>query len=270
MDHQSAISYGNDYTNSGPYNTYGLADYILLHETAHEWWGNSVTAKTSRHNWIHEGFATYAEVLFIERHYGYKRSLQYLENQRKQIRNFKALTGPITSNWRNWRDNDDYMKGCWILHTLRNTIQDDPVFFRILKTFATENRHKLVTSQTFSSLVNRMTGENYDWFFDQMLNQSTPPELQYYFEDGKLWYRWTNCRLDFNMPYTFKVGTSNVRVFPSTNIEQLEVFEVPRVFPDEDAFFAKVQWFPFLKDLSLTMGDNSAPANSVKLPGLRK
>lgn len=185
MEHQTAIAYGNKFKN----NQYGF-DYIILHETAHEWWGNSLTGYDLAEGWLHEGFATYAECLYVEKTKGYNAYLQYLNFQRFTIINRRPVVGPYGLRYFNFRDGDIYNKGSWILHTLRTTINDDKVFFDIIKTFATRYMYRNVKSKNFIDMVNEKTGEDYNWFFDQYLYNRFTPELEYYKDDSVFYYRW--------------------------------------------------------------------------------
>ncbi|TND07791.1 MAG: aminopeptidase N [Bacteroidetes bacterium] len=187
MEHQTGIAYGNGYTND-----YEGFDYIILHETAHEWWGNSVTAADLGDGWIHEGFATYAEALFVEETQGRDAYRRYLLDQRLTIINRRPVSRPFNMRYFNYRDGDIYHKGSWILHSLRYALENDSLFFDILETFATENAPKTVTSKDFIALVNRKTGKDYQWFFDQYLYNRLAPEIEYSIEKGKMYYRWTS------------------------------------------------------------------------------
>lgn len=201
MEHQTAIAYGNDFKD----NIYGF-DYIILHETAHEWWGNSVTAYDLADGWIHEGFATYAECLFVEKTRGWKAYNDYLRIYRWTIINRRPVVGPYGLRYFNYKDGDIYVKGAWILHTLRTTLNNEAVFFDILKTFATRFAYQNVTTKDLVALVNEKTGADYQWFFDQYLYGRFVPELEYCESKGLVYYRWnpeyTNS--SFRMPVALR------------------------------------------------------------------
>lgn len=186
MEHQSAIAYGNGFQND-PQNGF---DYIILHETAHEWWGNAVTGNDLAEGWIHEGFATYTEALYVEATKGQFAYLQYLRNYRFYIINRRPVVGEKGIRYFNYKDSDIYMKGAWILHSLRHTIANDSVFFDILHTFYMENRMKEISSEVFEEVVNRKTGKDFHWFFAQYLHNRFTPELEYCVKDGTVYYRW--------------------------------------------------------------------------------
>lgn len=201
MEHQTAIAYGNGFKN----NSLGF-DYIILHETAHEWWGNSLTAYDLADGWLHEGFATYAECLYVERKYGYKAYTDYMRTYKWTIINRRPLVGPYGQRYFNYKDGDIYTKGAWILHTLRETINDDKVFFDIIKTFATRFAYKNVKSQDFIDVVNEKAKSDYTWFFDQYLYNRFVPELEYYKDDGVFYYSWNDkySNGNFQLPVAVK------------------------------------------------------------------
>lgn len=185
MEHQTAIAYGNKFRN----NNLGF-DYIILHETAHEWWGNSLTALDLAEAWLHEGFATYAECLYVEKTKGYQAYLQYLNFERLTIINRRPIVGPYGQRYFNFRDGDIYTKGAWVLHTLRTQINNDSVFFDILKTFATRYAYQNVTTKDFIAVINEKTHSDYQWFFDQYVYNRFVPELEYYKDKNVFYYRW--------------------------------------------------------------------------------
>lgn len=220
MEHQTAIAYGNGYKN----NSLGF-DYIILHETAHEWWGNSLTALDLAEGWLHEGFATYAECLYVEKKFGHQTYLNYLRNYQWTIINRRPVVGPYGMRYFNYKDGDIYTKGVWILHTLRETINKDSVFFDIIKTFATRYAYKNVTSEDFISVVNEKTGLDYHWFFDQYLHNRFVPELEYYQDNNRLFYKWNAdyTNQDFKLPVVVKVGPSAFdTLFPTRAVQTTE------------------------------------------------
>lgn len=215
MEHQSAIAYGNGYKDG-----YDGFDYIILHETAHEWWGNSVTAFDLAHVWIHEGFASYCEALYVEHSRNYRAYMGYLRGQAIMIKNKRPVVGPEGYHYFDYRDGDVYNKGSWILHTLRLTLNDDLLFFDILKTFSLAYREKQVVSQDFIDLVNAKTGKDYTWFFNQYLYKRKIPVLEFYWSDhGDLYYRWSGVNEDFKMPLEVTVnGMVRFTITPSTEM----------------------------------------------------
>lgn len=195
MEHQSAIAYGAGFTNTN----FGF-DYIILHETAHEWWGNAVTAYDLGDGWLHEGFATYCEALYVEKNFGHNAYLAYLAYNRLMIVNRRPVSHPYGIRYFDYRDEDIYMKGTWVLHSLRYAIGNDSLFFDVLRTFYSDYKYKNATTGNFQNLVNEKTGKDFKWFFDQYCYNRFVPELEYEVSHGKLYYRWAKTGNDFNMP----------------------------------------------------------------------
>lgn len=221
MEHQTAIAYGNKFKNN-----YLGFDYIILHETAHEWWGNSLTAYDLAEGWLHEGFATYAECLYVEKTKGHQAYLNYINSYHFTIINRRPLVGPYGIRYFNYKDGDIYTKGAWILHTLRETINNDPVFFDIIKTFATRYAYRNVTSKDFIALVNEKTGKDYQWFFDQYLYNRFVPVMEYYQDGTNLYYSWDKdyTNSNFTAPVTLIVGPSRWdTIYPSCSVAAYEL-----------------------------------------------
>ncbi len=212
MEHQSAIAYGNDYVN----NKAGF-DYIIIHESAHEWWGNNVSANDYADLWIHESFATYAEVLYLECTKGAEDAAVYLKNLRWQIRDSFPIVGVHGINYDGSKlDGDMYAKGAWVLHTFRSVLNNDSLFFRITTGIQHQFALKTISSLDVIGYINQVTGKDYISFFSQYLYHSHPPVLEYkVHQKGKntiLNYRWKADVPDFTMPveitsyYSYQFG----------------------------------------------------------------
>ena len=174
MEHQTAIAYGSGFKNRGQ-----IKDYIIVHETAHEWWGNALSVADFRDVWLHEGFATYSEAVFVEEYYGYNSYLNYMRSIYFTIMNRKPVRGPEGVYYWNYKDGDLYMKGAATLHALRSQMQNDKLFFEILSTFYSENIGKIVTTEQFISLVNQKTGKDYQPLFTQFLDNRASIKMNY-------------------------------------------------------------------------------------------
>lgn len=222
MEHQTAIAYGNKFKNN-----YLGFDYIILHETAHEWWGNSLTAYDLADGWLHEGFATYSEAIYVEEKYGRQQYLDYMKIYRWSIINRRPLVGPYGIRYFNYKDGDIYTKGAWVLHTLRETIANDSVFFDIIKTFATRYRMKNVRSQDFIAVVNEKTKTDYSWFFAQYLNNRFIPVLEYYQKDGVFYYAWDSDYTNEHFPLPVAIKgiheTANDTLIPLSRVSTVAV-----------------------------------------------
>ena len=222
MEHQTAIAYGNGYKNSP---STGI-DYIILHEIAHEWWGNSVTATDLADVWIQEGFATYAESLFFEYDAGKEKYQDNILFNRLLIKNKYPVVGVRDRRWFHFRKGMDvYIKGAWILHTLRNQIDDDAVFFDIITSFYNKHKVQLVDSEDFIRVVNEKTGKDYHWFFEQYLNNNFAPTLEYaHTKDGLLYYRWINVTDSFNdLKVDLYFNGKKHQVVPSTKVQTIQL-----------------------------------------------
>lgn len=228
MEHQGAIAYGNAYNKKDNRFIHKEYDYIIVHESAHEWWGNSVSAADMADMWIQEGFATYAEVLFMEKRFGYADYLQEMRSKMTEIFNFWPLVQNRHVNENTFASNDVYTKGATMLHNLRCTINKDSLFFKIIKDFALKYKKKEVTSADFINLVNDYTGEDYSPFFEKFLYESSLPVLQYsYVREGKnirFKYKWTEVKDGFKMPVGMYAGKKSIRLMATTQ-EQEIVFE---------------------------------------------
>ena len=225
MEHQSAIAYGNGFKNH--YN-FGF-DYIILHEAAHEWWGNSVSVPDYAEIWIHEGFATYSEAMYIENLYGYEKYLSYLRVYAILIKNKRPVVGPHDVNFWDYKDADVYMKGALVLHTLRNSLRNDTLFFEIISGFYQKFAHKTAVTKDFIDFVNEKTQKDYTAFFEQYLYNRTCPELEWEFffnkekQKNEIYYRWSNAVDSFSIPIKVKTGTRTFVIKPTNKLQKSEL-----------------------------------------------
>jgi aminopeptidase N len=242
MEHQTAIAYGSNYKNCWICN----GDYIIIHETAHEWWGNAVSVSDFSDIWLQEGFATYAELLFVEKSTGRKSTDYLLNNDFRNVRNRRAVVGPADVCFWDYHDADVYYKGALILHTIRCIINNDKLFFDILRTFYRE--HALSThpvTNDFKAVVERMTKKNWDNFFDVYLHKKKPPLLEYYYSmyNGKpdtlrqylpgipfVVAKWSRVNDEFAMPVVFEDPKTGKRF-------KIDVTAAPQIFYLEGSQF---------------------------------
>ena len=227
MEHQSAVTYGNNWDNwrgtrSWTSKYYGIVDGLLFHETAHEWWGNSITASDPAHMWIHEGMAVYSEAMYIEDKLGYNVMVDFLLDKRKGIRNKLPVVGPINSNY--WAFGDSYVKGAWIMHTLRHVIDDDDLWFDILKSFAVKNAKSHVSTEDFLNHVIDKTRYNFQLIFYQYFYTHKPPVFEYYQDGNKFFYRW-DAVSGFDMPIDINLNGVELRIKPKKDINHIDISE---------------------------------------------
>ena len=212
MEHQSATAYGNHYQNgylgsdlSGT--GWGLKwDYIIIHESGHEWFANNITTNDIADMWIHEGFTMYSEALFIEYHYGKEAADEYVQGIRNNISNDKPLIGPYGVNQEG--SGDMYNKGANLLHTIRQVIDNDSVFRKIMRGLNKDFYHKTVDSKDVEGYFSRQSGKDLSKIFDQYLRTIKIPVLEYKLSEKGLTYRWTNCIDGFDLK--IKIKTSSV------------------------------------------------------------
>lgn len=212
MEHQSAIAYGNKFMPGylGRHPGDMDFDYIIIHETGHEWWGNSVSMNDVADMWIHESFCTYSESVFVECKYGYDKMLEYLLYQRNFINNRSPIYGDYGLNHEG-NGGDMYYKGAWMIHTLRNVINNDSLFKSILKGIALEFAYQTIDGEEIIEFVNTKTSYNYNSFFEQYLKHSDVPVLEYKWEKKELSLRWNAEVAGFRMPVIYTTQNTEKR-----------------------------------------------------------
>ncbi|HET8654424.1 MAG TPA: M1 family metallopeptidase [Longimicrobiaceae bacterium] len=204
MEHQSAVGYGNHYRNGYDgrdlsHTGLGLAwDFIIVHESAHEWWGNSITARDAADMWVHEAFANYAEGLFEECRHGKAAGARYVIGNRKNVRNDRPIVGHYGVN--DEGSGDMYYKGGNVLHTIRQIVDDDDRWRGILRGLQSTFRHRTVTGQQVERYISEHAGVDLGRVFEQYLTTTRIPVLEYRVQGPTLWYRWTNVVPGFDMP----------------------------------------------------------------------
>jgi len=211
MEHQSSVTYGNRYQNgylgrdlSGT--GWGLKwDFIIIHESGHEWFANNITYKDIADMWIHEGFTNYSESLFTEYYYGKEAATEYVVGTRKGIRNDRPIIGVYNLNKSG--SGDMYSKGGNMLHTIRHSINDDQLFREILRGLNKTFYHQTVTTQQIENYISEKAKRNFAKVFDQYLRTIQIPNLEYYFEGNKISYRWANCVPGFDLSIVLKDGS---------------------------------------------------------------
>ena len=225
MEHQSSVTYGNKYRKgylgrdlSGT--GWGLKfDYIIIHETGHEWFANNITYKDIADMWVHEGFTTYSENLFVDYHFGKKASSEYVIGTRRGIGNKKPIIGPYNVN--KGGSGDMYSKGANLLHTLRQVAGNDKVWRNILRGLNKDFYHKTVTTYEIENYISKKMKINLNPFFNQYLRDIRIPVLEHNLIDGKMSYRWNNVVEGFKMPIDLIVtdhiagNEEKIRIFPT-------------------------------------------------------
>ncbi|HEX7904161.1 MAG TPA: M1 family metallopeptidase [Chitinophagaceae bacterium] len=234
MEHQSAVAYGNHYKNG--YLGMDLSgsgwgkkwDYIIIHESGHEWFANNITTNDIADMWVHEGFTDYSEVLFVECQYGRKAADEYCQGLRKNIDNDIPIIGTYGVNQEG--SGDMYAKGANILHTIRQVINNDSLFRKILRGLNKEFYHRTIDSKDVETYMSKQSEKDLSKIFDQYLRTIKIPVLEYKIKGKTLSFRWSNCVDGFNMP--LQIGTGKMFLINPTT--QWQEQELPLNYSIED------------------------------------
>lgn len=227
MEHQSAIAYGNQFMNgylgndlsgSGWGNKW---DYIIVHESGHEWFANNISTNDLADMWVHEGFTDYSEPLFVECQYGKKAADEYCQGLRRNIQNDRPVIGDYGVNKEG--SGDMYAKGANLLHTIRQVINDDVVFKKILRGLNKDFYHKTVDSKDVEKYISRESGKDLSKIFDQYLRTIKIPVLEYKIKGKIVSYRWSNCITGFNMPVKIYSGKKEQWINPTEKWKNLQL-----------------------------------------------
>ncbi len=227
MEHQSAIAYGNHYKKGylgfDPSRTgVGmLFDYIIIHETGHEWFGNSITSKDIADMWIHEGFTTYSETVFVECLYGYEKAMQYINGQKNLVENKKRIIGAYGVNKKG--SIDMYYKGSLLLNTLRHIINDDAKWWEMLLKYSETYRHTIIDTETVIAFFNAESKMSLTPVFDQYLKYKNIPVLEFQQKGKNIEYRWKTDVPDFEMPVDIHHNEKKIRLYPTNSWKKFDL-----------------------------------------------
>lgn len=240
MEHQSSVTYGNGFQNG--YRGRDLSntgvgmkfDFIVVHESAHEWWGNNISMKDAADMWIHESFANYAENLFVEYHFTEQEAQDYVIGCRALISNDIPIIGTYGVNKSG--SGDMYYKGGNMLHTMRHMLNDDEKWRAVLRGLNSEFWHKTIGTAEFEAYMSRECGFDFACVFEQYLRTTKIPQLAYEAGDGSVKVRWENVVPGFKVPVVVRINGQEHRVQVAEKpIEipvkgKLESFELDRNF----------------------------------------
>jgi aminopeptidase N len=227
MEHQSAVAYGNGYQNG--YHGMDLSgtgvgmkwDFIIVHESGHEWFGNNITSKDIADSWIHEGFTNYSEDLFTEYWFGKKEAEEYEIGIRKNIENKEPIISPYDVN----ADGpiDIYYKASNMIYTIRQVINNDSLFRDILRGLNKTFYHQTVTSKQIENYISKISKIDFSKIFDQYLRTTKIPTLEYKINNGTISYAWSNVVPGFNMPVKIYNNKGTLQfIYPTEKMKELK------------------------------------------------
>jgi aminopeptidase N len=245
MEHQSSITYGNDYENG--YRGMDLSDsgwglkfdFIIIHESGHEWFANNITYKDMADMWVHESFTAYSEALYVEYFYGAEAGADYVLGTRMNINNDKAIIAPYGVNARG--SGDMYYKGSNMLHTIRHVVNNDTLWRATLRGLNETFYHQTITSQQIEEYMSQKTGVELKPVFDQYLRGTQVPILEYKVKEGGVAYRWNNVVNGFEMPLEIRINGKAQRIKPAKYWKFLETREkIDHITVDRDYLVAQM------------------------------
>ena len=241
MEHQSSVTYGNYFRNGyrarDQSNGTGIGfkfDFIIVHESGHEWFGNNISMKDDADMWVHEGFTNYSENLFVEYYWGKEQGADYVIGTRSSIRNDRPIIGTYASG--RGGSGDMYPKGGNLLHTIRNIINDDAKWRSILIGLNRDFRRQTVTTQQVESYISKQAGLDLSKVFDQYLRDVRIPLFQYKIEGNKLSFKYDRVVTGFAMPLRVKINGKEIKLSPTATLqtmtaaEEVKTVEVDRNF----------------------------------------
>ncbi|MCX6303148.1 MAG: M1 family metallopeptidase [Bacteroidia bacterium] len=227
MEHQSSVTYGNGYQNgylgrdvsgSGWGDKF---DFIIIHESAHEWFANNITFEDAADMWVHESFGNYSECLYVEYHYGKDAGAEYVLGSRQNIRNDRPITGIYNVNFSG--SGDMYYKGGSMLHTIRQIINDDEKWRSILRGLNENFYHQVVKGSQIENYISEKAGMNLKPVFDQYLRDTRIPVFEYFIRGEELSYRWNNCVQGFDMPLRIYINREPKNISPTSRFTTLKL-----------------------------------------------
>ncbi|MCP4771327.1 MAG: M1 family metallopeptidase [Planctomycetes bacterium] len=240
MEHQSSVTYGNGFKNG--YRGTDLSktgvglkfDYIIIHEAAHEWWGNNISMKDTADMWIHESFGTYAESLYVEYHFSKEEADNYTIGTRRRVANRKPIIGKYDLNHEG--AGDMYQKGSNILHTMRHVLNNDEKWHAALLGLQQEFWHKTVTTAEVEDYISRVSGFDFSLLFDQYLRTPNLPQLNYSSKGKSVSVWFDKVVPGFSAPVVLHINGKEQRVLISETPKEialksrLKSFELDRNF----------------------------------------
>jgi aminopeptidase N len=228
MEHQSAVAYGNHFANgyfvSPDWTKVGISprfDFIIIHESGHEWFGNSITAADRSDMWIHEGWTTYLEYLYVESRWGRADSLRYMNAEKVKIENKRPIIPAHNVNAD--PPEDQYFKGALFINTLRSIVDDDARWWTLIHDFYQRFKYQNIMTEDVVAYFNQQTGMNLTPVFDQYLRHVNIPVLELRFDGaGSVSYRWKVDEPDFAMPVRVGLADHWEIIHPTTQWQTMK------------------------------------------------
>jgi len=222
MEHQSAVAYGNGFVNGyldRDWTGIGISlkfDFIIIHESGHEWFGNAVSAADVSDMWIHEGWTTYLESMYVERLFGHDDAIRYVNSYKSKVQNREPV---ITQRGIHRQPMQDmYFKGTLFLNTLRSVVNDDAVWWALVRDFYQQFKYRNIMTEDVVRFFNSRTGRDWTPIFDQYLRRSALPTLELAFnEPGSMAFRWKADERAFAMPVRVGRPGSWMMIEPTTD-----------------------------------------------------
>ena len=245
MEHQSSVTYGNWFRNGyrgrdTSYTGIGFKfDFIIVHESGHEWFGNNISMRDAADMWIHEGFTNYSENLFVEYYWGKKEGSEYVIGERRDILNDQPIIGTYGSNREG--SGDMYNKGGNMLHTIRQVVNDDGKWRSILRGLNKDFWHQTVTTQQIESYISQHAGVDLGKVFDQYLRTTKIPQLRYKIDGTRLTYQWANVVAGVNMPLRTTINGKEVWLKPAETEQVLDLGSPIASFAADANFYIGTQ-----------------------------
>lgn len=233
MEHQSCVALGGFGQDTAD------LERLMWHETAHEWWGNNVSMKDFADFWLHEGFATYAEKMMIEYTHGHAAALKALEAEKAM--NKEPMIGEYDVNHVHYNLYDVYSKGCRVIHTLRSVLDNDTLFFDVLRGIQKDFACKTVTTHDIEDYISKKTGRDFTAFFDQYLRTIKVPVLAYFISKGQLQYKWDNVVPGFKMPVKVMLAEGSYSFIKPTDSWQTIAIKEKNLKADTENFYVEVK-----------------------------
>ena len=244
MEHQSSVTYGNWFRNGYLQRDMcgcGVGfkfDFIIVHESAHEWFGNNISMKDAADMWIHEGFANYSENLFVEYHFGKQDAEDYVIGTRRIIRNDVPIIGVYGSNREG--SGDMYPKGGNMLHTIRHIINDDAKWLSILRGLNADFWHQTVTTEQIESYITKKAGIDLSRVFDQYLRSTNIPLFKFKVNGKTLSFNYERVVKGFAMPLRVSVNGKESVITPSETRQTMEFADEIKQFDVNRNFYIEV------------------------------